>query len=109
PRFRWLSVLLAATFAFAPASAAGDPPALADPDTEAARRHLDHGAELYSRREYAEALGEFETANRIKPLPAFDYNIARCLDRLERWAAAADAYERYAASLPAGKEADEVH
>src|SRR5262249_13805170 len=42
------------------------------------------------------------------PLPAFDYNIGRCSERLERWAAAAAAYERYLAAQPDAEDAVEI-
>ncbi len=71
-----------------------------DPDTEIARRHFDAGTEAYGGGHYAEALAEFEAARRVRPSPAFDYNIGRCLDRLERFGEAIDAYQRYLAGRP---------
>lgn len=82
-------------------------PALADvqdPDTEVARRRFMRGAELYDQGRYAEAAAEFEAASRLRPAPQFDFNIGRCLDRLEHWGEAADAYERYATSHPPDEE-----
>jgi tetratricopeptide (TPR) repeat protein len=81
---------------------------LADPDTEAARRHYLRGDEEYQAGHYETALREFEQGRAIKPLPAFDFDIARCLDRLERWREAADAYERYLAIAPDVQDAAEL-
>jgi len=66
-----------------------------DPDAEAAHRHFDLGTEAYDRGDYATALREFERAKLAKPSPALDYNIARCYDRLERYADAIVAYQRF--------------
>ncbi len=71
-----------------------------DPDTEVARRHFNDGRTYYDASEYQKALDEFEAARRVRPHPALDYNIARCLDRLERYQPAIDAYQRYIASNP---------
>jgi tetratricopeptide (TPR) repeat protein len=81
---------------------------LADPDTEAARRHYLRGDEEYQAGRYTTALREFELGRALKPLPAFDFDIARCLDRLERWREAADAYERYLAIAPDVPDAAEL-
>jgi Tetratricopeptide repeat len=75
-----------------------------DPDTEVARRHFNAGRAFYDSEQYEKALSEFEAARRVKAHPALDYNIARCLDRLERYQPAIDAYERYIASNPADVE-----
>jgi hypothetical protein len=52
----------------------------------------------------------FERANAATPRPAFDYNIARCYDRLGRWKEALQFYERYLASPDAKQDptADET-
>lgn len=72
-----------------------------DPDTEIARRYFEQGSVFCEAQDYERALERFEAARRIKPLPAFDYNIGRCLDRLDRPALAIVAYERYLAGSPA--------
>jgi tetratricopeptide (TPR) repeat protein len=69
-----------------------------DPDTEIARRHFEAGRLQYEASDYQGALREFEAARKVRNLPAFDYNIARCLDRLERPAEAIAAYQRYLAA-----------
>jgi tetratricopeptide (TPR) repeat protein len=79
-----------------------------DPDTQAAKRHFQRGTELYGQEKYEEAVKEFTTAKELKPNPAFDYNIGRCYDRLERWKEAADAYERYLAADPQASGAMEI-
>jgi tetratricopeptide (TPR) repeat protein len=70
-----------------------------DPDTEIARRHFEAGRLSYEASDYDTALHEFEAARKVRQFPAFDYNIARCLDRLERPAEAIAAYERYLAAI----------
>lgn len=79
-----------------------------DADSDAARRRFVVGSELYSRSKYRAALEKFEEARQLKPLPAFDYNIARCLERLERWAEAVVAYKRFLAVVPEDPVAGEV-
>lgn len=71
-----------------------------DADTEAAKRHFAAGLELYGLERYVDAIREFEAARVVKPLPAFDFNIGRCHERLERWAEAVAAYERFLAAAP---------
>jgi hypothetical protein len=71
-----------------------------DPDTEVARRHFNAGRAFYDAADYERALDEFQQARRAKPHPALDFNIGRCLDRLERYQQAIAAYESYAASEP---------
>jgi hypothetical protein len=92
-----IAIALAA-IAFTGGGAAGAEPPDLDPDTEVARRHFDRGTKSYQGQDYEAALREFEAARRVKTLPALDYNIGRCLDRLERYPEAVAAYERYVAS-----------
>lgn len=68
-----------------------------DPDTEVARRLFKQGSALYIAGDYQKALGLFEQARLAKPLPAFDFNIARCHDRLGKWTEALAEYQRFAA------------
>jgi tetratricopeptide (TPR) repeat protein len=79
-----------------------------DPDTEVARRHFVAGVSAYDRADYETALREFRTAQRARPRPAFDFNIGRCLDRMERYAEAIEAYQRFAAAAPDDPEAAEA-
>jgi tetratricopeptide (TPR) repeat protein len=80
----------------------------ADPDTEVAQRLFAEGAAAYDAKDYAHALEKFEAARRLKPLPAFDFNIARCHDRLGQAEPAIAAYERYLTAAPDAPDADEV-
>ena len=61
------------------------------------RQEYESGLRHYEAGRYEEALGAFERGRRIRPLPAFDFNIARCYDRLERWNEAVVAYRAYVA------------
>ena len=79
-----------------------------NPDTEVAQRLFAEGAAAYDGKDYAHALEKFEAARRIRPLPAFDYNIARCHDRLGQAAPAIEAYERYLAAAPDAADSAEV-
>jgi len=79
-----------------------------DPDEEIARRRFARGSEHYAAGAYQQALDEFEAVRRYKPAPALDYNIARCLDRLERPREAIDAYTRYVTARPDAQDAAEV-
>src|SRR5436309_2186453 len=98
-----LGFLFFSAFALLPAPARAD-----DPDTEIARRHFGKGSELYKKGDYAGALKEFQSARVIKPAPGFDFNIARCLDRLERWNDAIVAYERFVATATNPAEKNEA-
>jgi tetratricopeptide (TPR) repeat protein len=77
-----------------------------DPDTDLAKRLFSEGSTLYAASDYEKALDRFQRAKVAKPLPAFDYNIALCNDRLGRWAEALAAYERFAAT---SSNAADVH
>lgn len=100
-----LRVLVAVVLVLGPAGAGA---AEADPDTEVAQRLFAEGAAAYDAKDYANALEKFEAARRLKPLPAFDYNIARCHDRLGQAEPAIAAYERYLAAAPDAPDAAEV-
>ena len=78
-----------------------------DPDTETARRHFDRGIEFYGEHQehqYAAAIKEFEIARKVMPVPAYDFNLGRCYDRIERPAAATVAYERYLQESPGASD-----
>jgi tetratricopeptide (TPR) repeat protein len=79
-----------------------------DPDTERAQRLFAEGAAAYETRDYALALERMEAARRLRPSPAFDYNIARCHDRIGHDAEALVAYERFLAASPGAPEAVDV-
>jgi tetratricopeptide (TPR) repeat protein len=82
--------------------------ALDDPDTEVARKHFEKGRVAYDSNDYATALKEFEAAKRAKGAPALDFNIARCHDRLENYAAAIEHYQLYVSAQPGASDAAEV-
>ena len=82
--------------------------ALPDPDTEVAQRHYASAVAAYDAQRYADALREFRLSRRTHAAPELDYNIGRCLDRLEQWDAAADAYARYAEQRPNGASVAEL-
>jgi tetratricopeptide (TPR) repeat protein len=79
-----------------------------DPDTEVARARFRAGSALYNQGEYERAIAEFEAGKKAKPLPAFDFNIARAYDRMGRWREAREAYRRYVAREPNAPDAAEV-
>jgi tetratricopeptide (TPR) repeat protein len=97
--------LIAAVLTLTPMVAAAKHPTgllakLDDPDTEAARRHFQAGAEAYEAGDYQRALREFQTGKLIKATPGFDFNIARCYERLEQYPEALTAYEAYLRANP---------
>jgi tetratricopeptide (TPR) repeat protein len=69
-------------------------------DLETARRHFRIGAERYDAGDYRGALEELLTAQRLHRVPAFDFNIGRCYDKLGETRLAIEHYERYAATEP---------
>src|SRR5438132_11178353 len=73
-------------------------------DLDTSRRHFDAGVAAYEVGDYHRALEEFLTAQRLHPVPAFDYNIGRCYDRLEQLDDAIQHYERYAGTHPPDAE-----
>ena len=79
-----------------------------DPDTEVAKRHFDSASAFYDAHDYVRALREFQEARIAKPLPALDFNIARCLDRLERYEEAIAAYKRFGIATPNASEVGEA-
>jgi tetratricopeptide (TPR) repeat protein len=81
---------------------------LEDPDTEAARRHFERGQELYLAGDYPRALEEFVVARKLRPLVAFEYNIARCYDRMERWEEAIAAYTTFVLRTQSLADAEEA-
>jgi tetratricopeptide (TPR) repeat protein len=80
----------------------------ADPDVEIARRYFAEGARAYEAQSYAAALEKFEAARRYKALPALDYNIGRCYDRMERFDEAIAAYRRFVDARPEPEGAADV-
>jgi tetratricopeptide (TPR) repeat protein len=81
---------------------------LEDPDQDIARAHYQKGQAAYSAGDFRAALAEFEKARVALPLPELDFNVARCHDRLEHWAEAAAAYQRYLDKRPNAPDAADV-
>ena len=82
--------------------------ARADADDLLARGHFAKGVDLYNTGHYDGALQEFEAARAARPLPAFDFNIAQCLDHLGQKAQAAVVFRRYLAANISPREAAQV-
>lgn len=98
--------LLAIALAFSCGTAHAVSPVVvqADPELRAeAAKHFGVGAVAYDEGHYAEAVGEFERAKSILPVPELDYNIAKALDRLGRWEAAVTSYRAYLATAPSNE------
>jgi hypothetical protein len=71
--------------------------ALADPDEASLReagRHFDQGTTLYNEGKFAEALKEFNEANRLAPHPSTLFSIARCHENLGQVQRALEVYRR---------------
>jgi len=77
-------------------------------DRELAERNFRIGSERYEETDYRAALDHFERARAAYPSSALDYNVARCLDRLDRPDEAIVEYQRYLAKSPRGASADDV-
>src|SRR5438132_85060 len=103
---RLISVaVLAALLALFPNTVrAGD----ADPETQVAKKHFEQGRALWRADDYERACRELQLARDVKPLPAFDLDVARCLERQGRPAEALAAYRRFVAATPGAKEAGEA-
>jgi tetratricopeptide (TPR) repeat protein len=87
--------LLLLALGFTVAARADDHPVLPQIDRDVAAKHFQEGQAAYASERWQAALEEFEKAHKVHPVPELDYNIALCLDRLERWAEAAAAYRRF--------------
>jgi len=72
-----------------------DPPAAAPSE---AHRRFQLGVQHFQAGRYAEALGNFEHAYRLKPHPLVRVNIANCYDKLQRPVEAIDAFEAFLAT-----------
>jgi hypothetical protein len=88
-------------------SARAEPRRGAQGELELSRRHFLAGSAAYERNDWAAALEEFEAAQRARPAPELDFNIARCYEHMERLVQALAAYGRFASARP-GPEGDEA-
>ena len=57
---------------------------------------------------YEDACREFTEAKRVLDLPAFDFNLAKCEERLEHWQVAMAGYERFLERAPQDESTAEV-
>jgi len=70
-----------------------------DPDV-AAKQAYGRGAELFKNRRFTEAAAAFEEGNKLKPHPAFLYNLALTYRALGQPAKAIEYYEAYLRDSP---------
>ncbi|HEU0051006.1 MAG TPA: tetratricopeptide repeat protein [Patescibacteria group bacterium] len=70
------------------------------PSAETARRHYEAGRVFYEKSLYEDALREFKVAQAQHPIPMLEYDIGRCLDRLERYPEALEHYKTYLLTDP---------
>jgi hypothetical protein len=79
-------------------------PALAklvdDLTTEKAKALFAEGNEHYNLGELAPALDRYKLAYRVKPLPAFQFNIAQCYRKLGQYKDAVTMYQAYLVGVP---------
>jgi hypothetical protein len=83
-------------------------PVFADGGREIARRHFKAGAQHYAAGDWRAALSEFRAARAADPLPALDFNLGRCLERLGRTDEAVAAYRSFADATTDPFDADEA-
>jgi tetratricopeptide (TPR) repeat protein len=69
-------------------------------ESDQARKHLEAGGALYRQKHYVEAITEYEAGRAIKPMPAFEYSLARCHDQLGHTDEALQHYRAYLRSNP---------
>ena len=104
-----LRALLVATVVAAGAAGAAEPAPVPAPDpAAAARAAYRKGADLYKAGKYREAIAAFETADRLKPSPALQFNIGQSWEKLGDPAAALAAFARYLRLDPAAPNRDAV-
>jgi tetratricopeptide (TPR) repeat protein len=99
--------ILLSSLTLASRALAGPPAATATPSagdaTQQARAHFNLASAHVERKEYDEAIREFEAAYRLKPAPSFLYNIGVVNQVAGKNAAALDAFQRYLGTQP-GRE-----
>ena len=75
---------------------------------ESARIHVRAGTAYFNEGRFEDALHEMEAARRLYPVPALEYNVAQCLERLGRFEDAMSAYRRYLDGTAAPGDREEV-
>ncbi len=104
-----LRALLLALAATSATAGAAEPAAISPPDpAAAARAAFRKGADLYKSGKYREAISAFETADRLKPSPALQFNIGQAWEKLGDPAAALAAFARYLRADPAAPNREAV-
>lgn len=99
-----LVLVVACAFGGVTATARAD-----EPDRAAeARSHFENGTRLFANGRLAEALVEFETANRIKPDPALLYDLAETHRALGHDSTALTFYRAYLEAAPYSPKREEV-
>ncbi|MGM0557628.1 MAG: tetratricopeptide repeat protein [Myxococcota bacterium] len=63
------------------------------------------GAKAYGEERYRDAIGYFEQAYDLQPVPNLLYNIGRCHEKLEEYEEAIEHYEEFAVAPEVGSEA----
>src|SRR5579862_400140 len=84
----WLS--LATVLVAAPALVQKDP----------AHDHYLAGVAHYKAGRYAEAIGEFRTADQLRPSPVLSFDIAQCYEKMADLGNAGTAYQQYLGRAP---------
>ncbi len=103
PRRRLLLPILALASAPLIAALAPAPEARSAPcagSVDEARRHMEHGFELYDRKQYVEAAAEFDAAYRAQPFSAFLCNAAMAYQEALDFPAAIQRYKAFLAAEP---------
>lgn len=95
------SALTAGQPAFA-ADAAGD-------ETARAKEAFSSGQRLYKTGKFAEAMGRFEEAYRLKPHPSILFNIGKCWEQLGEVAKALRSFKDYLHAEPEAKDKQQVN
>jgi tetratricopeptide (TPR) repeat protein len=78
-----------------PEPSAEDEPPPEDPNIERAREAYRQGTELYNAAKFEEALQAFQEAATLYASPDFQFNIAKCYERLGKYEEAIRSYETY--------------
>jgi PEGA domain len=99
-----LPLILSAALAAGPALAADD----AGDETARAKEAFSSGQRLYKGGKFAEAMGRFEEAYRLKPHPSILFNIGKCWEQLGEVARALRSFKDYLHAEPDAKDKQQV-